>query len=89
MRPIGPSNIKIKYGEKWYAPVIGVVMVLAWAVVFGLQLGSGAKNEDIQLIDEAGSSGHFNYFEVYTFKNNQHRCFVAVKQDGNIDLDCP
>lgn len=48
-----------------------------------------AKNEEIEQIGVSGNPADFNRFEVYTFKYNHNRCFVAVKQDGNIDVECP
>lgn len=71
-----------------FGSIIFPVMVLAWLVGGGLLIGAGRENLDPYLVGNGGDSP-FNQFEVYSFRHNQHRCFVVVKQDGNIDLDCP
>lgn len=62
--------------------------ILLWAIGFGLLLGAGNENLEPYLVGKGGDSP-FNSFETYSFRVNQHRCFVVVKMDGNIDLDCP
>lgn len=73
---------------KKYGWVLFPFSVLFWAVGFGLMLGAGNENVEPYQIGKGGDSP-FNSFEAYTFRHNQHRCFVVVKMDGNIDLDCP
>ena len=66
--------------------IVVVSILLVAALAWGASVP--AANSEIELIGTSGDPATFNRFEVYTFKHNQHRCFVAVKQDGNIDLDC-
>lgn len=73
---------------KKYSWVLFPITMLAWAVGFGLMLGASSSELEPYLVGKAGDAP-FNQFEVYSFRHNQHRCFVAVKADGNIDLDCP
>jgi hypothetical protein len=71
---------------------ISYIAAAALGVVF-LIFSLGAipdHSENVQpyLIGKGGDSP-FNRFEVYTFRHNQHRCFVAVKEDATLDMECP
>ena len=63
--------------------------VLTLILVFSASflLGPGQPNEDIHLIGTVNSG--LNNFSVYTFKNNQHRCFIVMKYGDNVNLECP
>jgi len=76
-----------RWWNRWHPPIIaGGLLTLIIGSIFLV----GASNENVEpyRIGKGGDSP-FNSFEAYTFRHNQHRCFVVVKMDGNIDLDCP
>ena len=76
-----------KYSDNRYSFVPAIVFI--GLVVFGttlLLLLTGAGNENVKPYSIGKSND--GVFEAYTFRHNQHRCFVVVDQD-NIDLDCP
>ena len=68
--------------SKIYFVVFFILLFIAIAATYP------SENEHVHRIEKGGDSP-WNQFEVYSFKHNQHRCYVAVKQDGNIDLECP
>jgi len=68
--------------------LFGVVVGLIIICLAVLSMCAGNENVEPYRIGKGGDSP-FNSFEAYTFRHNQHRCFVVVKMDGNIDLDCP
>jgi len=70
----GGDNMSIR--ERIYWGVIASIIVCG-----SIGAGFPAKNEDIHKIGNVGTGS------IYTFKDNSHRCYVAVTGKG-VDLEC-
>jgi len=65
---------------------VGMLLLLALIpiIFFGI---FGAGNENVKPYSIGKSND--GVFEAYTFRHNQHRCFVVTTKENLIDLECP
>ena len=78
-----PSDNRYSISGVLAGVLIGLITIVCF-ISFSALLGAGNENVEPYSIGKSNDG----VFEAYTFRHNQHRCFVVVDQD-NIDLDCP
>jgi len=79
-------NIRNKYSDNIYSFVPAIVFLgIVFVATFLLLTGAGNENVKPYSIGKSNDG----VFEAYTFRHNQHRCFVVTTKENLIDLECP
>jgi len=81
-----PSDNRYSISGVLAGVLIGLITIVCF-ISFSALLGAGNENVEPYFIGRGLSVD--SRFEVFTFRHNQHRCFVVTTKENLIDLECP